>query len=332
MNWSVKTMWQEYIDVRDIEEVADQLFLWKIPHRSLKLSSGACNEHRDGYREYRRHLEKSVAGLRALSFAGRGCNLVAWRRQVPQILLSPVLYCNPKNRSPHVRESGFRTPRSFARGIRNPRSFARGIRNPRSFARGIRNPRSFARGIRNPGSIILPLESRIFGFEIWNLTNDRRPESKFHHQRLEFSAWNPESMAWNLESETILDSLTFNGVRASWQEKYFSALQLLASISPWKLPFSPGQRVFFFLLPPSFSISIMKSVANSMLLVAVLIVCVHRKSSNKRLRGGYLILRVQEGGKSQHWCQNPCLGSFLSSLVFPYFDHNIGLLWDLNLP
>ena len=132
------------------------------------------------------------------------------------IPLSPVLWCNTRKRSPHVRESGFR------------------------------NPRSFTCGIRNPGSIILPVESRIFGFEIWNLTNDWRPESKFHHQRLEFSAWNPESMAWNLESETILDSLTFSGVRASWQEKYFSALQLLASVSPWKLPFSPGQRVFFF--------------------------------------------------------------------------------------
>ena len=83
------------------------------------------------------------------------------------------------------------------------------------------------------------------------------------------------------------------------------------------------KEYFFFVLPPSFSISIMRSAANSMLLVAVLIVCVHRQSSNKRLRGVYLILRVQEGGKSQHWCQNPCLGSFLSSLVFPYFDHNI---------
>ena len=58
-----------------------------------------------------------------------------------------------------------------------------------------------------------------------------------------------------------------------------------------------SQSIFFFLLSPSFYNSIMRSIANSMLLVAVLIVYVHRKSSNKRLRGVYLILRVQEGGQ-----------------------------------
>ena len=30
-----------------------------------------------------------------------------------------------------------------------------------------------------------------------------------HQQRLKFSAWDAETMEWNLESETILDSLTF---------------------------------------------------------------------------------------------------------------------------
>ena len=93
---------------------------------------------------------------------------------------------------------------------------------------------------------------------------------------------------------------------------------------PWKLTFSPGHRVFFLLTSTSFFDSIMRSsVANSMLLVAMLTVCVHRKWSNKRLRGINLTLRVQEWGKSQHRLQNPRLGSFLSSLVFPYFDRKI---------
>ena len=40
---------------------------------------------------------------------------------------------------------------------------------------------------------------------------------------------------------------------------------------------------------------------------------------NKPPQGAYFILRVLEECKSQHRCQNPRLGSFLSSLVFPYF-------------
>ena len=62
-------------------------------------------------------------------------------------------------------------------GFRNLRSFARGFRNPRGFARGFRNLRSFARGIRNAGSLIFPVESRIVGSGIWNLTNDWSPKS-----------------------------------------------------------------------------------------------------------------------------------------------------------
>ena len=34
---------------------------------------------------------ESVAGLRAMSFAWRGSNLVMWRRQVPQVPQAPVL-------------------------------------------------------------------------------------------------------------------------------------------------------------------------------------------------------------------------------------------------
>ena len=58
-------------------------------------------------------------------------------------------------------------------------------------------------------------------FGIWNLTNDRSPESKFHHQRLEFSAWNPETMEWNLESKAILDSLTFEWSTHITREIFF---------------------------------------------------------------------------------------------------------------
>ena len=46
---------------------------------------------------------------------------------------------------------------------------------------------NFAYRIRNP--------------QLWN------PESKFSWQRLESSTWDPESMAWNAESKTVLDSL-----------------------------------------------------------------------------------------------------------------------------
>ena len=71
----------------------------------------------------------------------------------------------------------------------------------------------------NPDSKkILHVESRIVGFGIQNTpqriqnpTNDWNPESKFHLQRLETSTWKPESMAWNLESKTVLDSLIYTG-------------------------------------------------------------------------------------------------------------------------
>ena len=46
---------------------------------------------------------------------------------------------------------------------------------------------------------------------LWNLESHQRLESgtQVLHQRLEFSAWNPKSMTWNLAPKTILDSLTF---------------------------------------------------------------------------------------------------------------------------
>ena len=161
-------------------------------------------------------------------------------------------------------------------------------------------------------------------YGIWNLTNDWSPESKSHHQRLEFSAWNPESMKWNLNPTQSWIPLHLSGVRP-WQEKYFSALQLPASVSPWKLTLSPGHRVFVFLISTLFlQLHHEVSCQSSMLLVAMLIVCIiYRKWSNGRTRADYLILRVQDGSESQHRCQNPRLRSFLSSIVFPNFDHNI---------
>ena len=42
---------------------------------------------------------------------------------------------------------------------------------------------------------------------IWNPTKEWNTESKFYWQRLQSSNWNPESMAWNPECKTVLDSL-----------------------------------------------------------------------------------------------------------------------------
>ena len=61
------------------------------------------------------------------------------------------------------------------------------------------------------------MRSRILGFGVRNIAQGIRnpfndwtnPESKFHWQRLQSSIWNPESMACNPESKTVLDSLTW---------------------------------------------------------------------------------------------------------------------------
>ena len=151
----------------------------------------------------------------------------------------------------------------------------------------------------NPESgTILPVESRIIGFGICNLTNDWSPEFKSHHQRLEFSAWNPESIKSNLESNTVLGSLTFEWSTQITREIFFGTFQLLASISPWKLTFSPGHRVFVLLTSTLFlQLHHEVSCQLSMLVVGMLIVCIiYRKWSNGRPRGVYIILRVQEGG------------------------------------
>ena len=50
-----------------------------------------------------------------------------------------------------------------------------------------------------------------------------------HWQRLEFSTWNPESMAGNPESKTVLDSLSLNFIRllrvvfSSQQRRYWGS-------------------------------------------------------------------------------------------------------------
>ena len=60
-----------------------------------------------------------------------------------------------------------------------------------------RNPWNFDCGIQNTGQ------------GIRNPTKDWNSESRFHWQRLESSTWNQESTAWNPESNTVLDSLTW---------------------------------------------------------------------------------------------------------------------------
>ena len=76
----------------------------------------------------------------------------------------------------------------------------------------------FVCGIRNPGKLCLwntkslALESGIQLTELRNPTSDWNPESKLHWLRIESITWNTESMAWNPESNSVLDSLT-------WSEK-----------------------------------------------------------------------------------------------------------------
>ena len=61
------------------------------------------------------------------------------------------------------------------------------------------------------------VESWILGFGIWDngeriwnpATKDRNSESNFYWQRLESSTFIPESKAWDPESKTALDSLTW---------------------------------------------------------------------------------------------------------------------------
>ena len=63
----------------------------------------------------------------------------------------------------------------------------------------------FACGIR-----ILGFGIRNTAREIWNLTNDWNPKSKFHCQRLEPSTWNPES---NCVDSRIHDCLGLPSLR-----------------------------------------------------------------------------------------------------------------------
>ena len=86
--------------------------------------------------------------------------------------------------------------------------------SPRVRECGFRNPINFCWW--NPESGKLLADSAILGFGIRNPSKDLNPESKFHWQRLESSTWNPEFTAWNLESKTVLDSLTW-GDRADVQ-------------------------------------------------------------------------------------------------------------------
>ena len=88
-------------------------------------------------------------------------------------------------KSPHVRKSGFQNPGKFLARNTEPGKILLVVSGILGF--GIRYK---AQGIRNPT-------------RDWNL------KSKFHWQRLESSSWNPESKAYNAESKTILDSLTW---------------------------------------------------------------------------------------------------------------------------
>ena len=130
-------------------------------------------------------------------------------------------------------------------------------------------------------------------------------------------------MTWNLAPKTILDSLTFE-----WSTRIMTrGIFFGSSITGFNFPLktnalSWSKSICFSYFHPLSPLH--HEVSFQFHAVAMLIVCVHRKWSRGRLRAVYLILRVQEGSKSQHRCQNPRLRSFLSSLVFPNFDHRGG--------
>ena len=76
---------------------------------------------------------------------------------------------------------------------------------------------NFAYGIRNSG-----LWNPEYSSRFRNHTNDWNPESKFHWQRLESSNCTPDSTAWNPESQTVLDILTWGRLQQClmfWGEK-----------------------------------------------------------------------------------------------------------------
>ena len=114
---------------------------------------------------------------------------------------------------------------------------------------------------------------------LWNLAFHQQLESEIQLPPSETGIQCLESGNHGVESEckTFLDSLTIE-----WN---------------MRITFSPGHRVFVLLtstLSSFFQLHLV--VANSMLPVAMLIVCVIcHKRSNGRPRGVYLILRVQEG-------------------------------------
>ena len=79
------------------------------------------------------------------------------------------------------------------------------------------------------------MESGILGFGIWNTalglrnpTKDWNSESKFYRRILESSTWSRESTAWNPESKTVQDSLT-------WGETYRKLACLLTLDRDFKI-------------------------------------------------------------------------------------------------
>ena len=90
----------------------------------------------------------------------------------------------------------------------------------RPIVKGIRIPKCekfLLFGIRNPGKFRLRnLESWALEYGvkpvqgIWNPSNEWNPESTFHWQRLGSSTWYPQFTTWNPESNTVLDSLSWD--------------------------------------------------------------------------------------------------------------------------
>ena len=71
----------------------------------------------------------------------------------------------------------------------------------------------FHLNVRSSKHGILGFGVRSTAQRIQNVTSNWNWESQFHWQRLESSTRNPESVTWNLESQTIVDSLTWGDLQ-----------------------------------------------------------------------------------------------------------------------
>ena len=145
--------------------------------------------------------------IRALSMTplvsvltGRALTLLGYNPRLERNIVDGIIKGHKSNQpppspAPCSPEINSQTARRPKRAIFPPLVRESGLRNPASFGCGILNP-----GLRNPE----------YSSRIPESNNDRGLESSLHWQRIQNPApGNPESTAWNPESKTVLDSLTW---------------------------------------------------------------------------------------------------------------------------